>query len=64
LLLCCLAESQALRGAGDPGAAGAARAVQRRAQDLAKEAGAGPESELGLALAQLERRLAGAITPS
>jgi predicted ATPase len=64
LLLCCLAESQALRGAGDSGAAGAARAVQRRAQDLAKEAGAGPESELGLALAQLERRLAGAITPS
>lgn len=50
LLLCCRAESQLL--AGD---AAAAHQAQLQAQALAAQAGAGPESELGLALAQLQQ---------
>ncbi len=50
LLLCCRAESQWLAGEAE-----AARATQAAAAALAQQAGAEPESELGLALAQLER---------
>lgn len=52
LLLCCRAESQWLAGDAD-----AARETQASAAALAQQAGAGPESELGLALADLARRL-------
>lgn len=52
LLLACAAEAE--HGMGDPDAARAAQAEARR---LAAEAGAGPASELGLALGRLEALL-------
>ncbi len=52
LLLCCQAESQALAGER-----AAAQTTAAEAQALAQQAGAGPESELGLALAQLARTI-------
>jgi predicted ATPase len=50
LLLCCRAESLVLAGE-----VATARATELQAAALAQQAGAGPESELGLALAQLGR---------